>query len=387
MTATPPPSPFLPQPPDAAGVISWVHVGDLHMTAAGEQNHRDLISLVEEVNRAFAASISFVYLPGDVADHGSAAEYGVVRAALDKLNAPWCCIVGDHDVHEKSFENFSRFMSTRTHYSFKIGPVTFLALNAFDRPDPGSFCLLPEQLDWVKKALQKIEVDGGSAILFLHCYPSDLKEGGEQLKALVQSPAVRLIDMGHTHYNELANDGRTLYTATRSTGQIEEGGPGFSVTNIDGNIMSWKFLSLDKLPAVIITSPADERFITDASLDGVIPSGNVRIRAKVWSGSAATNAVATLEGRMVVLSRIAGSNVWAGTICRGDLADGVYPVSVRVEDVNGGTAEDAIRVVLGTAAYRSIHRAGRDQDNAVEAWPERGLLGTQLGPNKNGRKW
>ena len=28
-----------------------------------------------------------------------------------------------------------------------------------------------------------------------------------------------------------------------------------------------------------------------------------------------------------------------------------------------------------------------DQDNALEAWPERGLLATQLGPNRNGKKW
>ena len=32
-------------------------------------------------------------------------------------------------------------------------------------------------------------------------------------------------------------------------------------------------------------------------------------------------------------------------------------------------------------------RLERDQDNALEAWPEHGLLGTQLGPNKNGKKW
>ncbi len=29
--------PFQPQSPDAAGVISWVHLGDPHMTKAGEQ--------------------------------------------------------------------------------------------------------------------------------------------------------------------------------------------------------------------------------------------------------------------------------------------------------------------------------------------------------------
>jgi Icc protein len=64
--------PFQPKSPDAAGVISWVHSGDLHMTKAGEQNHLDLAEIVNEVNRAFADSVSFVFLPGDMADGGSA---------------------------------------------------------------------------------------------------------------------------------------------------------------------------------------------------------------------------------------------------------------------------------------------------------------------------
>jgi 3',5'-cyclic-AMP phosphodiesterase len=88
------------------------------------------------------------------------------------------------------------------------------------------------------------------------------------LRAMVESPAVRLIDMGHTHYNEVANDGQTLYTATRSTGQIEEGRVGFSLTSIDGDVTSWKFLRLGELPAVMIASLGDERFITGATLNG-----------------------------------------------------------------------------------------------------------------------
>ena len=92
--------PFQPQPADAAGVISWVHLGDLHMTKAGEQNHLDLIEIVNDVNRALASSVSFVFLPGDVADDGSRAAYAVVRGELDRLNVPWCAIIGDHDVHE-----------------------------------------------------------------------------------------------------------------------------------------------------------------------------------------------------------------------------------------------------------------------------------------------
>jgi Icc protein len=44
-----------------------------------------------------------------------------------------------------------------------------------------------------------------------------------------------------------------------------------------------------------------------------------------------------------------------------------------------------IRVVSGDLAERE--RVERNQDNALEAWPEHGLLGTQLRPNKNGKKW
>jgi hypothetical protein len=387
MTAAPPLQPFSPRLHDAAGVISWVHIGDLHMTEAGEQNHLDLIAIVQEINQVFSGSLAFVYLPGDVADQGSAAQYNVLRAVLDQLRVPWCSIIGDHDVHEKSFTNFLTFMAHEKHYAFQIDRVRFVALNAFDLPDPGSFALLPAQLDWLKEQLGDAEEQKQSAVLLLHCYPTDLKQGGERLRKLVEGPTVRLIDMGHTHYNELANDGRTLYTATRSTGQIEEGPVGFSVTNIDGQVISWKFLPLGELPAAIITSPADERFITDSTLKDHIADRSILVRVKAWGRSPIQNAVAILEEQAVRLAQIASSNVWQGQLERGGLTDGIYSLSVYMEDTEGNVAEDTIRMVLGVSAYKMRERFARDQDNAVGAWPERGLLGTQLGPNKNGRRW
>lgn len=386
MIDTPPLRPFEPNAPDVAGVISWAHIGDLHMTLAGEQNHRDLLRIVEEINAVFASSLAFVYLPGDVADKGSAAEYEVVQEALDALKVPWCSIVGDHDVHEKSFANFLRFMSARTHYRFAIGSLEFFALNAFDVPDPGSFILLSDQLVWLEEGLKSLG-QHGSAVLLLHCYPTDLKQGGGKLRELVAQSSVRLIDMGHTHYNEVANDGRTLYTATRSTGQIEEGPVGFSVTNIDGPVISWKFLPLGMLPTIIITSPADERFITEQTAQTLVVRGSVCIRAKAWSSAPVRSIVAKLGGKSVQLTPITGSRVWEGELRDHSFSDGVHTLTVEMTDETGKQAVDEIRVVLGESAYVAPARAERDQDNAIEAWPERGLLGTQLGPNKFGRKW
>jgi 3',5'-cyclic-AMP phosphodiesterase len=170
---------FQPQPPDAAGVVSWVHIGDLHMTKAGERNHIDLTKIVDEINNAFAQSVSFVFLPGDIADDGSRAAFAVVRREIDRLKVPWCAIVGDHDVHEKSFSNFLDAMADRTHYSFAVGKVRFVAMNAFDVADPGSFVVDEDQLAWSRQVLQTGTDAGETKILLLHCYPSDLKAGGD----------------------------------------------------------------------------------------------------------------------------------------------------------------------------------------------------------------
>jgi predicted phosphodiesterase len=380
MSSVAPLTDFKPQPPDAAGVLSWVHFGDLHMTKAGEQNHLDFAAIVSEVNQTFADSISFVFLPGDVADDGSRGAYAVVRHELERLKAPWCAIVGDHDVHERSFVNFQEAMSRDTHYAFTVGRTRFLALNAFDLPEPSSFIVSEEQLRWAEQELRNATQNGQTKVLLLHCYPSDLKTGGDELSRLIREYNVALIDMGHTHYNEIANDGKTLYTATRSTGQIEEGPVGYSVTNIDGEVVSWRFLQLGKLPTVVITSPSDERLLTKGR---ECPHGTMKIRAKFWGDAEPVKASAHVDGRTLGLRRVEGSQVWEAEVP--EMREGAYPLKVMFEDARGRVATDEIRIAIGKRT--ELKYAERDQDNALEAWPEHGLLGTQLGPNKNGKKW
>src|ERR1700733_79922 len=106
---------------DATGIVSWVHFGDLHMTTRTEENYRDFRSLIDEINDVMADSLSFGYLPGDNADHGEEAEYAVVWERLHRLSLLWFAIVGDHDVHLKSHDNFLRYMMPQAFYSFEVG--------------------------------------------------------------------------------------------------------------------------------------------------------------------------------------------------------------------------------------------------------------------------
>jgi 3',5'-cyclic-AMP phosphodiesterase len=83
------------------------------------------------------------------------------------------------------------------------------------------------------------------------------------------------------------------------------------------------------------------------------------------------------------MKRIANSHVWEADVSAP--REGVHFLKVSIEDVRGRVASDEIRIAVGQRAEREC--VERDQNNALEAWPEHGLLGSQLGPNKNGKKW
>jgi Icc protein len=378
----------VPKPADQTGIVSWIHFGDLHMTTRQEQNCRDFLSLVEEVNCVMADSLNFAYLPGDNADHGMAEEYALVREGLNRLQLPWFPIVGDHDVHPKSHDNFLQFMMPEPFYRFEVGSYRFFALDAFVSDDPEVFDISTEQLNWLQKELERASTIHKRSVLFLHCYPSELGHSSAPLRYLIKRFGVLLVDMGHTHYNEIANDGLTLYTATRSTGQIEEGPVGLSVTNIDNGVVSWRFKPLGEWPLVMITAPADERLSTHHDPPLRVAGERMAVRVKAWSDRKLLRGFAAIGDQKVDLAQLSGSALWRAILDIEQLPDGVHPLTVNFTDADGKSGEDVIRVVVNSLRqYKAVVRAGQDKDNAIGAWPERGILGTQLGPNKNGRKW
>lgn len=268
-------------------------------------------------------------------------------------------------------------MSLIAHISLLLGKLVE-PLDAFDLPDPRSFATGAEQLTWGRRELQAEPAAGHSSVLFVHCYPSDLKAGEDEAMDTLRTLDVRVIEIGRTHYNEIADDSRTFYFTTRATGHIEEGPVGYSFTNMDRDVVSWKFIELGNLLAMVITSPIDEPLLPTSNKS---PQRSLTIWAKFWGEAAPVRTTTPLNGRH--LPMVAGSQVWETRVDspRHELST----LRVSVEDQRGKTATDEIRVLTGAPTNRE--RAPRDRDNALDAWPEHGLLGTQLGPHRYGKKW
>jgi Icc protein len=363
-------------------LLRFLQIGDLHLSGADLQNHTDLRRIVGEVNDNAAGKVDFVYLPGDNADDGTPEQFRVVHDELSRLIPPWHAIPGDHDFKPRSLDSFYAGLHVRKlPYVVELSGCRCIFLDVVSRGTGGpDFRLGTAGLVWLRGQLAAAQRDGKTGAVFMHVYPSDLGEESAELTAMLDESPVALVSMGHTHYNEISNDGRTIYAATRSTGQIEEGDVGFAFAAVDGGVVSWRFKPIESSwPFVMITSPADRRLaIAPHSAEGNICR---QVRASAWGAVPVAQAQFRVDDQAWQPMYGGDGGLFAAEL---QPPDGPFRLSVRVIDQQRNRDTDSIDVAPYVAARRKP--TGSDV-GSIGIWPERHLLGTQLGPNRNGRKW
>lgn len=375
-------------------MLSWVHFGDLHVTHDdGYGSVSQLKQLVDAVNTNVAHAAEFAYLPGDNANNGTPEQYARIRSVLNTLRLPANAIPGDHDYEPGSLATFHRELgvdSLPKQITINGHRCLFLDIVSAGNGGP-DFRLGAAQTEWIVAQLDASVNDNERPIVFMHAYPGDLAEGGEALAHLFASAGVLVVDTGHTHYNELLNDGSVIYAATRSTGQIEEddGRAGVAIVTVDGSVVSWRFHPVTAAwPLVMITTPADRRLVTDPADKRQVPVGSCMVRAKVF-GQQIGNVVVSVGEQRVTMQPVPGERaVWHAELPQ-PLNVNHYQVKVNACDAHDHSASDSIEVLTPQGAVnRSFASAPPGTDaHTVGEWVDHGLLGSQLGPNKNGRAW
>jgi hypothetical protein len=366
-------------------VLVFAHIGDLHLTDAKQRNYLDFLTIVAQIETECGDALDFVVLPGDNADNGLPGQYALATTALKMLSVPVHAIPGDHDMEQGSLDPFHAALGAGPlPKSVMIGDARCLFLDMVGGGGGGpDFRLGARQLSWIEHELREAHDSGQTSLIFTHSYPADLQGEGETeaLNRLIAEYDVALVDMGHSHYNELANDGRTIFAATRSTGQIEEGPVGYSVATLDRGVVSWRFKPLDDaFPFVIVTSPADHRLLRgpDQRIDGI-----TEVRAVVLGRNPLSGVSCRVEdGDWVAMARSDPSGVWAAQLPVPD--DRLVTIMVQAIDETGRPGQHAIRAATGDYQPPVRPRDGSDAAS-IGAWPENGIFGTQLGPNRNAK--
>lgn len=408
------------------GVFAFAHIGDLHLECPSDPNAVALRAILAEVDGLHKNGLlDFAYLPGDLAEDGLAAQYEILTTALAAHpHLPIRLIAGDHDRQYGTMTDFDALFTRvagsrqggghrpRPHhlprprspafvpqyyYAETIGGVRCLFLDmisaGYGQKGFGlDFRLGPYQRVWLEGELAGAAERGLPCAVFTHTYPADLNGPGEKeaLAGLIRGYGVRLVEMGHTHYNELAHDGRTLYASARSVGQNEDGSVGYAVAAIDGAVTSWRFKPLDQaMPFVMITSPADRRLATAPLGAGQ----QIEVRALVLSNAPQDDwcCQARVDDGPPYPMSPAGPRLVRAWV---PWPDGSRRLSVTVTDttfdirrrtMNADT--DVIEPVARSFVPPPAPERPGSDDVRLPAWPAKGLRGDQLGPNRNGRGW
>jgi Icc protein len=361
--------------------LRFLHIGDLHITQPYLQNSRDLAAIITDINEHCTEAIDFVFLPGDIADNGLSEQFCFVRQQMSRLHVPWHAIPGDHDFEPKSLDQFYDALGCKwLPFAEEINGCVCVFLDIVSNGTGGpDFKLGRQQIDWLKSTLASAEADGKTAAIFMHSYAADLGDEAAEVSALINGSCAVLVDMGHAHYNELANDGRTIYACTRSTGQVQEGDVGFSLIAIDEGVVSWRFKPLGSpWPFVMVTSPSDRRLQIEADREA---NARMReVRASYWAAAPVVEAQVQVDGADWIAMELLQGGLLRGTM---PVPSQKYELSVRIVTADGAADTDTIEV---DPAFSRRSSSGSDQ-GSIGAWPDRQLIGTQLGPNRNGKKW
>ncbi len=384
--------------------LSWLHIGDLHARVEDRWlGVERLAKLIDECGERLAlGDVDFVYLPGDNANEGEPEQYRRLREILSDLKlAPLHVIPGDHDYVPgdlMAFNAFCRELDVKPppkRVELKGRRVLFLDIVSAGGGGP-EFDLGREQTVWLDRELDAARRgDAYLPVVLMHAFPGDLAYDGAAVAERFARAGVAIVDTGHTHYNEVINDGQVVYTAARSTAQIEEEGEdafGMAFVAVDGDQASFRFRRAGSgWPFVMITSPADHRLqVRPVPLDS---DGRLTVRAKMFGPRGEAKVTLRALGEEVAMTPVSDeAALWSATLevpWREALEARAPPerrvnLTVRAETADG-VGEDVIR--LGPKIPAPPVGRGGAAGGSVGAWPEHGLLGTRLGPNAYGKDW
>ena len=344
------------------GVVSWIHFGDLLITTENQQNYTDFKSIINCVNRYLKNGVNFALLPGDNAYDNTESEYKLIKQATDELQVPLYAILGGRD-HKGGTVLYNKYLEPVNYQSFSADRYHFVFLDVMSGISDAQNSWLINDLDLAAKA-------GLKSVIFMHSYTQV-----SELQDVIRRDKVIMVEAGYTHFNDVCNDGYTIYATTRSTGLVSEGPVGFSVSNLDNGVVSWKFKEIGSWPFVMITYPADKLLMIGGSQ---VIKDTVDIRAKVWDDKGITSAIMQIDGGQAVpMDRIGQTQMWSAHFDATKVSDGDHRINVKVIGAGGNTDQDVITVTVNqTGSVPQAPRPFGPQGNSVGAYSEKGLLGT-----------
>ncbi|MDY3555476.1 metallophosphoesterase [Gemmata sp. JC717] len=327
--------------------------GDLHLTEAGLPNHAAAVRTVADANELIRPD--FVQFIGDNVQDGTDEQFSLLSDLCARLRVPWFALVGDHDAQGDPAACRFRARVGDPCGSLSVRGFRFVRLNTQEAHPVG---LSARQMTWFRAEVDAARAAGERVVVLQHNYPYQIWEdfagaGTDAWREVVQTRRVHAIVSGHTHYWQLANDGRNAAVAVRSIGDPEGGPPGYAVAAFHGEDFAVAYRPVDDCgPLVLVTHPREAILATGPA--HVVTSAD-EVRARVWSAEPVRAVGLCVDGGAWVPMGPCGNGFWRAPLPGSRLAKGVHRLVVRAEDGTGGAGAHEVEFAVDpTGRYTAV---------------------------------
>lgn len=327
--------------------------GDLHLTEPQLENVRVAQWVIDEVNQTILPD--FVQFIGDNVQDATEAQFRLFDDLRGRLEVPHYALVGDHDVKgDPTAEGFRRHVGPTYGATSRSG-CRFLRLNTQEAAAVG---ISTEQAAWFEAEVDLALGAGERVVVFQHNYPYQIWKsfagpGIDRWRAVVQTRRIAAIVSGHTHYLQVANDGRNVCVATRSIGDPEGGPPGYTLLYFKGDDFALTYRAFDEPgPVVLITHPRERLLATGPEH---VVHGRDRVVVRCWPCPRIASARFAVDGGAWAELEPLGDGHWTAPLDARGLAKGEHALEVAARSLAGVESRQRIGFMVDpTGRYTAV---------------------------------
>lgn len=197
------------------GIAKVATIGDLHIV-----DSRSVGIVGRAVNRINNdPDIDFVVVLGDLTDNGTLPQMNLALQALERLEKPYYCVPGEHDLNAAAADPSANFRRTfeKTQWRMNTEGWGFIGLDTCGAGgDPPA--VAPDRLEWLEDQLRHTNRNKPLAVLTHHPLnpgsKGELVANAEAVLALFEGHNLRLVASGHYHGNQAEERNGIHFTTT-----------------------------------------------------------------------------------------------------------------------------------------------------------------------------
>jgi Icc protein len=338
---------------DSAKPVVIVVPGDLHLTEPDRDNERVARWVIHEVNTLIRPDL--VQFIGDNVQDATEEQFQLFDEIRSHLKVPHLALVGDHDVKgDPGRSGFRRHVGD-PYGSFSLGGFRLIRLDTQEARPVG---LSEMQADWFATQVDTALARGERVVVFQHNYPYQIWEdfqgpGTDAWRGIVQTRRIEAVICGHTHYWQIANDGRNVLIATRSIGDPEGGSPGYMLLYLRGRDLAVTYRTQESQgPIVLVTHPRERLLATNPEH---IVATRDQVIVRTFSEQPISAVRYRIDGEGWIDLASTGDGHWSGVLPCDKLEKGEHVLEAVAVASDDSRASDQISFMVDpTGRYTAV---------------------------------